>query len=323
MSRQPNNHAKLSDSDFFSSHLNSNRSASKRKSMKLSHKSTIPQCRYATITKKMALTSWDSERANRCQNSNIMYSIWESKREKSVNIRMKKTKKASEATNYVDVKRKRYRHTAQMNCTNWTQRPERETLRTRVNVTQSLTLRPQAKIPNAECVVLHAATNSFFAEFIHFKWPFVGQTTQFYLGQHFVVAAAAAGGLICILCFSIHSSENSSSSLSSHKFETHNCIVSITIFMYFYKQTLLIFFCCFHVKTAKIEPNIQKMQLRVTAAARGKNAQTHSESVYMWCDTLWFHEFSSDDFLFLFLSACWCKSTYTVTGFDDKIPRAF
>lgn len=53
---------------------------------------------------------------------------------------------------------------------------------------------------NSKCrmlYVVHAAPNSFLVEFIYFKWLFVGQTTQFYLGQHFVVA-----GLMFFLFFS-------------------------------------------------------------------------------------------------------------------------
>lgn len=43
--------ATMQNDQMLFSRLYSNGSASKRKSMKLSHKSTIPQCRYATIKK--------------------------------------------------------------------------------------------------------------------------------------------------------------------------------------------------------------------------------------------------------------------------------
>lgn len=99
--------------------------------------------------------------------------------------------------------------------------------------------------------VVHAAPNSFLVEFIYFKWLFVGQTTQFYLGQHFAVVIFCLLLLLLPVC-SFFSGfpfiRNSSSSLSSYKFEAYNCIVSI-IFISFYSQTLV--FCCCHEKTAK------------------------------------------------------------------------
>lgn len=110
------------------------------------------------------------------------------------------------------------------------QRPERETFPNKSECdiesdVESERLQAKSQMPN---VVLHAAPNSFLVEFIYFKWLFVGQTTQFYRGQHFavVVVVVVAAAAAVIAWFSIHP-KNSSSSLSSYKFEAYNCIVSL------------------------------------------------------------------------------------------------
>lgn len=137
--------------------------------------------------------------------------------------------------------------------------------------------------------VVHAAPNSFLVEFIYFKWLFVGQTTQFYLGQHFAVVIFCLLLLLLLPVCSFFSGfpfiRNSSSSLSSYKFEAYNCIVSI-IFISFYSQTLV--FCCCHEKTAKKKLSWMKKKVQL------RDRATRFD----------FMNFQPYEFLFLFLSVC-------------------